>query len=148
MRRVEEEQGKICEYYIQSLEEKEVKAILSSDEKLNTQNYHEETLESFKGKSWRFLGTGSKSLKTRIENLHNTIPLPDTDYFEVHGGFQPAVKDIKLFSITDAEFQTLQPEEQEIVFPAVPEANQMKRYSLKSFGRQKIEIIFLLIKGR
>ena len=91
--------------------------------------------EDLVGKSWVTYDVGLQRLKLRVETDQASIPLSNEDFFEVRGGFQPPVSEIKNFECSEAEYLALPRKERALAFPAIQDAGEIRRYSLARASR-------------
>jgi type I restriction-modification system DNA methylase subunit len=92
--------------------------------------------EDLVGRSWVTYNASLQELKERIEQNPKSVPLADKDYFAVKGGFQPPVDKITCYECTEREFMNLPANERTLAYPAVQEAGEIQRYSLRRTGRR------------
>lgn len=125
----------VTRYYIDSLDEMEVRMILGSDNLASLVDAQNKEYNELKGRPWMFEDDRAKHIKQKILSLNGLVSLSDADYFDVKGGFQPPVEEAKNFEISESELAYLSRKEQGFVFPLVFDAFEIERYHIERTGR-------------
>ncbi|MHA1649621.1 MAG: Eco57I restriction-modification methylase domain-containing protein [Candidatus Helarchaeota archaeon] len=122
---------KLIEYYIDEVEEEKVIRYLENPTVLETKStIIVKNFDELVDQPWVFAQPQEEALKKKIESLPNLIYLTNTSYFLVKGGFQPPINEISKFQITFEVAQTLFPQEQQYIYPAILDASNIQRYYL------------------
>ena len=133
------EVGKITEYYIDEMNERMVKEILSSEDQLMARaTILSEDFQTFQGRSWKFHPIPVSNLRRKIMTLPNITHFENDPSIRVCGGFQPPGGEIERFSISQVEHDLLSPRERELAYPSCVIASQIKRYWIDRAGEYLI----------
>ncbi|MHA1681213.1 MAG: Eco57I restriction-modification methylase domain-containing protein [Promethearchaeota archaeon] len=87
-------------------------------------------IKDLRGQSWVAVPEEFMEIRAGVEEI-NGIPLGNSLYFEVKGGFQPPVKKARIFEIDATIHASLLPREKEHCFKCIQDASEIQRFSLK-----------------